>query len=94
MNIERENTMTRTTTQAVTATLRAAGFASAILTRRERRSGYAVRKMGRQVAIMWNDHDGHGDIADQFARVREALKAAGFVEVYVNERGACVRVTL
>ncbi len=82
----------RITTQAVTATLRAAGFSASKWTRRERVTGYAVRKMGPQVAVFWEDHASEGDGDEKFAAVREALAAAGLREVYTNERGRCVRV--
>lgn len=82
------------TTQSVTAALRAAGFSASIRNRRQLRSGYAVRKMGRQVAILWNDYTGRGDTAAQFHRMRAVLAAAGFRETYTNLRGACVRVVL
>lgn len=65
-----------TTTQAITGTLKAAGFQAAIRTRRERRDGYMVRKVGRQLAVFG---DAYGDACESKVDEMEAvLMAKGF----------------
>lgn len=69
--------VTMKTTQQVTGALKTLGIKGARFTRRERRSGYEVRKHGRAVAVSYADYAGEGNGPARFVDMLDALEAQG-----------------
>lgn len=67
------------TTAQIVAVLKTAGLSAAILTKRERRSGFSVRKINKSaVSVQWLDWESRGDRAEQFDRALAALQNEGY----------------